>query len=248
MGSGTAAYRDWFFDLQTRQSRASADLVVPHLLELSEARSVLDVGGGVGAWAAACGDHGVPDVLCVDGDYVDRARLLVAADRFHAHDLTRSLDLGRRYDMVVCLEVAEHLHADCADTLVDSLARHADLVAFSAAIPGQGGEHHVNEQWPSYWCARFAQRGYELFDVVRPRIWSEREVGFWFRQNLLLFARGAMAERLRTSPVVLAPLDLVHPETWARRNDEHRIPPTIRESALQLRSAVGRRIRRTGAT
>jgi hypothetical protein len=104
--------------------------------------------------------------------------------------------------------VAEHLDEARADTFVQSLARHGDTIMFSAAIPGQGGTHHVNEQWPSYWAEKFAKAGYTAYDVIRPRIWTDPRVMVWYKQNILLFSRG------RAFEAPASRLDLVHPDTY----------------------------------
>jgi hypothetical protein len=87
------------------------------------------------------------------------------------------------------LEVAEHLPAECAGALVDSLCRLAPVVAFSAAIPFQGGVHHVNERWPEYWAALFEARGFVVIDCLRRDLWQDERVEWWYAQNLLLYAR-----------------------------------------------------------
>jgi hypothetical protein len=60
-------------------------------------------------------------------------------------------------------------------------------VLFSAAIPGQGGRDHVNEQWQTCWTLIFSQYNYTVCDVVRPKIWKNRRIAYWYRQNILLF-------------------------------------------------------------
>lgn len=239
-----AAYGEEFFNVLTKESRHAAGVVVPMLLDLLPSRSVLDVGCGSGPWVASFLANGVTDVVGVDGDYVDRSQLLMPSDHFHAQDLTSPFDLGRRFDLVLCLEVAEHLPSHNADTLVESLTRHADLIIFSAAIPGQGGTNHLNEQWPSYWASRFSRVGYDVFDVLRPRLWAESRIGFWFRQNLLVFAFGADANRVRTLPQVNPPLDLVHPEQFTNRNSALSHVPPIRTSLKLLRAGLRRKVSR----
>ena len=64
----------------------------------------------------------------------------------------------------------------------------APTVLFSAALPGQGGTHHINEQWHGYWHRLFSQRGFDCFDVLRPRLCSNRDVAWWFRQNIFMYA------------------------------------------------------------
>jgi SAM-dependent methyltransferase len=231
-------YDEAFFDAQLAESSQSAETVVPLLLELFPVRSVLDVGCGVGAWTAAFRANGVDVATGVDGEYIDRDRLLVPPEDFVSHDLTKPLDLGRAYDLVACLEVGEHLPGSTAPTLVATLTRHGKLLVFSAAVPGQGGTNHVNEQWPAYWRDLFAEHGYEVFDVLRPRLWKEERVGFWFRQNLLVFATGSAAERVRALPKVPFPLDIVHPAQFEYRNLVLGEVPGIRESLRRTRTSL----------
>jgi SAM-dependent methyltransferase len=202
------AYTPAFFDDLARDTRESAQAVVPVVNKLLQPASVLDVGCGVGVWVAEWGSAGVSDVLGIDGNYVDRTALRVPLDKFAPVDLRQSFSLGRKFDLVQTLEVAEHLDEAHADTFVESLARHSETILFSAAIPGQGGTHHVNEQWPSYWAEKFAKAGYTAYDIIRPQIWSDPKIKVFYRQNMLLFARGRVFEGAE------ARLDLVHPDMW----------------------------------
>jgi SAM-dependent methyltransferase len=203
------AYNKTFFDEVADGTRESAQVIVPLVTELLKPASVLDVGCATGTWLAEWSASGVSDVLGIDGEYVDRNALQIPVDRFEPVDLQHSFSLGRTFDLVQTLEVAEHLDESCADAFVESLARHGDVILFSAAIPGQGGTHHVNEQWPTYWAEKFAKAGYTAYDVVRPRIWDDSRVQFWYRQNMLIFARGRVFD-----DVLRHRLDLVHPEMW----------------------------------
>jgi SAM-dependent methyltransferase len=207
-------YNPAYYDAITAGSLRSARVVLPLVLEALEPASVLDVGCGTGAWASVFSELGVPDVVGVDGDYVDRSRLLVPEENFIASDLERPLHVGRRFDLVTSLEVAEHLAPTAAREFVASLVRHADAILFSAAIPRQGGENHLNEQWPEYWAALFAEHGYVAVDYLRPRVWHHPEVELWYQQNLLMFVR---PQRLDAAPRLSAtdkPLSLVHPRLY----------------------------------
>src|SRR5919108_2535643 len=168
---GGSLYTEAFYECHRGGARSSAGVVVPMLIDLFGPRSVVDVGCGIGTWLAAFREHGVADVCGVDGDWVERAALEIPVERFVAADLTRPLRLDRTFDLVLSLEVAEHLPPASADTFIDSLTRLGAAIVFSAAIPLQGGVDHVNEQWPEYWVERFAARGYEAIDGLRPRIW-----------------------------------------------------------------------------
>jgi SAM-dependent methyltransferase len=186
-------YTEEFFDRHLEGSRRSALLVVPMIMDLVRPKRVVDVGCGRGTWLAAFRDYGAEEILGIDGDYVDPDRLEIAQHEFLACDLSSPLVLDRRFDLAVCLEVAEHLPEGSADNLVALLTSLAPVVLFSAAVPSQGGTNHVNEQWPDYWAARFEDRGYKLCDSIRDRIWDSPDVEWWYAQNILLFSRQQMA-------------------------------------------------------
>lgn len=189
---------------------AAARAVLPKIAHLVEPRSVLDVGTGLGTWLAGWAELGVEDLLGVDGSYVDRSLLTIPESMFMARDLREPLDLGRRFDLVMSLEVAEHLPERLASTFVESLVRHGDSVLFAAAVPGQGGQGHLNEQWPRYWQDLFAPHGFEFRDVVRPLIWDDNNIEVWYRQNTFLVQRA-------TEQVRIDALDRIHPALWEQR-------------------------------
>src|SRR3954465_5845327 len=210
----TFTYQPQYYDAITSGSLRSARAVLPLVIEALEPRSVLDVGCGIGAWTGGWHELGVEDGVGVDGDYVDRSQLIIPAERFVAADLEHSLDLGRKFDLVMSLEVAEHLSSDAAREFVASLVRHSGAVMFSAAIPRQGGENHLNEQWPEYWAALFAEHGYAAVAHLRPRVWHTTDVELWYQQNLLLFLS---PDRLAAAPALEPagrPLSLVHPRLY----------------------------------
>jgi hypothetical protein len=222
-----------FFEHVVRDSRESAQIVVSLVYKLLEPASVLDVGCAMGTWLDEWGKAGVQDMLGIDGDYIDRAGLLIPEDKFSPLELEQPFSLGRTFDLVTALEVAAHLEQANADAFVESLTRHGDTILFSSAVPGQGGDHHVNEQWPSYWAEKFAKAGYTLYDNIRPQIWTDPRIMPWYRQNILLFARG------RSFGTTEAPLDLVHPEFWRRRTEVLSSMPKALGTVLRskLRSA-----------
>ena len=223
-------YSQDFYDYIDTGSRASARAVAKLLLGEMKIASLLDIGAGHGAWAAEWRAAGVKDVLAVDGDYVDRDRLAVPKASFRAHDLSTPLDLGRKFDLVQTLEVAEHLPAAKAELFVDNLVAHGDIILFSAAVPHQGGEHHVNEQPPEYWRGKLKARGFAVFDFVRPRLARRTEVMPWYRFNTYLYANEAGQKRL--SSAILAsrvpddqPLTIGGDLKWALRRAAVRLIP-----------------------
>jgi SAM-dependent methyltransferase len=231
MTSDLSTYYDAsFYEEYQGGSRASAAAVVPIVNQLVQPTSVLDVGCGIGAWLVQWTSEGVTDILGVDGEHVDPTALQIARTSFQEVDLRNPLSLNRKFDLVQSLEVAEHLDDVLADQFVRSLTSHGDTILFSAAIPGQRGFHHVNEQWPSYWVSRFAREGFKVFDIIRPVIWSDSRVDIWYRQNTLLFSRTL------TLSDNSACLDIVHPGLWQGRQDPSGF--TLRELARAMPSAA----------
>ena len=232
-------YREWQPTVE-----CSASVVVPAVVDLVRPRSVIDVGCGGGAWAAEFVRNGVPDVLGVDGDYVDPSVLALPAGCFLACDLTSSFvdRIGRRFDLVVCLEVAEHLSTEHAERFAASLTELGDTILFSAAIPGQGGTNHVNEQWPSWWSRLFAAAGFEVVDVLRARFWNDERVAVWYRQNVFVYTRRPEV-LARASAGSTLPVDAVHPELWTRvcrkrRQRSHQM--TAGEILREIPGVIGR--------
>jgi len=188
MGKKTVVYSDDFFAVHERGAVQSAASVVPKLLGLVSPQNVVDVGCGIGVWQAEFGNCGIHDAIGVDGDYVNRDRLRIDPARFLVRDLREPLDLGRRFDLAVSLEVAEHLPPSRAHGFISDLVKLAPIVLFSAAIPFQGGTFHVNEQWPDYWEGIFRLHNYIALDCLRPVLWTDEKVDWWYRQNIVLYA------------------------------------------------------------
>jgi hypothetical protein len=184
----------------------------------------------------------------VDGPYVDRCRLRIDPAEFCAADLSGPVDLGRRFDLVQSLEVAEHLSADKAETFVETLVRHSPLVMFSAAVPGQGGEHHVNERPLEYWRGLFRQKGYSAIDYLRPLICNDFQIAWWYRYHVLLYVKrdyvAALPEAIRSC--LLADGDELrdyYPRRYRLRNAIVRqLPAGIidRLAAMKARAAARR--------
>jgi hypothetical protein len=140
---------------------------------------------------------------------------------------------------------------------VEALTELGPAVLFSAAIPLQEGVHHLNEQWPEYWANLFLRRNYFALDVMRPRIWFDAEVQWWYRQNTVLFCDRSMASAIRTRLDIASGscpnlLPLVHPELWKWRNEEMTRPATLAELpglvAGALSRSIARRFRRSEPT
>ena len=195
-----------------------AAVVIANLLDCwIETKTVLDLGCGIGTWLCAFAGDGRRHVFGIESERLGPSDLDVDPNLILHADLSHRLDLHRRFDLVLCLEVAEHLTAEAAEVVVGNCTRHGDVVLFSAAIPGQQGRIHLNEQLPEYWVGLFSAQGYAVFDIIRPLIWSDRNIPVWYRQNMLLFVRDTLpivgmlkdeAQRLGAA----LPLNRAHPD------------------------------------
>jgi SAM-dependent methyltransferase len=212
-------YLDDFYRWQIDGSIRSAKEVVPMVLQWIQPESVIDVGCGTGAWLSVFKQYGVEDIIGIDNEFVNPGLLQIPEDKFLTCDLEHPVPLNRRFDLVVSLEVAEHLPIEMGRKFIDFLVTLGPIVLFSAAIPYQGGYNHLNEQWPDFWARYFYKHGYEAIDGLRKRIWDNKQVEWWYAQNLLLFAKRDYIESnpllkreyMNTHP---AQLSVIHPKLY----------------------------------
>ena len=182
--------------------------VVPEIVRQLQPKSVLDVGCGIGTWLKVFEEQGVVDILGLDGDHVDRSLLKINPNQFKVQNLLTTWDLSRKFDLVVSLEVAEHLPEHVSDSFVEALVKHGNSIVFSAAIPKQDGQNHLNEQWPSYWEEKFRKHGFYFHDVLRHLFWNNTKVQWWYSQNIFLLTK---------EPQLKPILSLVHPSLFLER-------------------------------
>jgi len=209
-----------YFHSEEIHNIKSAEIVVSIILEFFKPKSVLDVGCGIGTWLNVFSRYGIDDLLGIDGDFVDKNLLYkyINKEQFKPLDLEKSFYLERKFDLILSLEVAEHLSKSSANDYVDSICRHSDVVIFSAAVPGQGGQNHLNEQWPSYWAEKFAKNGYVFLDQIRPLIWDNPLIEFWYKQNIFLVVRenSELSKRYSNSH-----LSMIHPDLFSNIHNEN---------------------------
>lgn len=192
----THIYSDTFFDYIDSGARHSAQAITGLLGGWLRPQSVADLGCGRGVWLDVWQRQGVADVLGIDGDYVNRDTLAIDPGDFQPADLTEPVRFRRRFDLAQSLEVGEHLPTRASDTLVQSLCDASDRVLFSAAVVGQGGEFHINEQPLAFWQEKFAARGYTAYDCLRPFVRQNTAIEPWYRYNAVLYVNEAGTHKL----------------------------------------------------
>lgn len=215
-------YDKEFYNEQKDGSIKSAEIIIPYLLEsLKEfsIKKVVDFGCGVGGWLSVINENmggEAVKILGLDGGNAEEDQFYIPLKNFRKMDLSSKIELNEKFDLCMSLEVAEHIDEQCADVFVDNLCRHSDIILFSAAISGQEGDWHLNEQPLSYWAKKFLNRGYECYDFIRPQFWDDTRIQWWYRQNIVLFVHKQMKIPGKEQYIKTGAFDLVHPELFRR--------------------------------
>ncbi len=237
-------YKRDFYENRHRETVFMANEILSIILDiLPGVHSAVDFGCAVGTWLSILKEKGVSEIQGLDGDWVDRDFLQIPKENFRPVDLEGEINLNRKYDLAISLEVAEHLRPEVAGRFVESIVKASDFVLFSAAIPNQGGQNHINEQWQDYWVNLFKERDFVVLDIVRHKIWNEEKIHAHFCQNCFLFVRRREIKRLNLSDMDARnsnfPIRVVHPRIYFPKT----IPYTVSGSWKLFRRAVKHWIR-----
>jgi len=217
----TQQYTNEFYIKRQQLTRLSAKVILGELFPSIQPSTVIDFGCATGIWLAECKRRGVKEVKGLDGAWVDEVLLEITTKEFLVHDLGAEKYVSeKKYDLALCIEVAEHLSPEAGDGLVGAITGASDVVLFSAAICGQGGTGHVNEQPQQYWVEKFALKGFVCVDLIRPAIWEDNRVNVIYKQNLLLYVREEICGELNLEDSVISSsfyFDRVHPDLFYKR-------------------------------
>ncbi|HRH51323.1 MAG TPA: class I SAM-dependent methyltransferase [Panacibacter sp.] len=188
--------------------------IVPHLINIFHPDSVADVGCGLGTFLNIFLQNGVTDVSGIDGMWVDKSKLVIPEKYFTEKDLEQRLHFERKFDLVLCLEVAEHLSEQSADVMIENLVSLGDIILFSAAIKNQGGQNHINEQPANYWMEKFKQHDFVFYDVFRNVFWNNPSIDWWYKQNMFLVANRSkdITAYISGAVAITDVKEYVHPE------------------------------------
>jgi hypothetical protein len=153
-------------------------------------RTMADIGCGAGHLVAMAQGMGVRS-YGVDMFYPEQP-----FEGFIHADLAQPMSWRPPFhaDLTLCLEVAEHLPQSAAETLCDTLRSvTGSSLLFSAAVPGQGGSGHLNEQPHSYWTEKLEQRGFVQERAATQelrRCWlRSAPSAWWYGRNVIALRR-----------------------------------------------------------
>ena len=150
---------DYLLKLIDDWEGGQADGVARWVMEKLKPSSVIDIGCASGLYLVPFLKAGI-EVLGIDG--APTAGQKLPPENYLRHDLRKPLRLKQVYDVCLCLETAEHVEPEFTDIFVESVAESANILVWSAAQPGQGGEGHFNERPVSYWVDWLAEYKFRL--------------------------------------------------------------------------------------
>jgi SAM-dependent methyltransferase len=182
-------YNNDFFLFHKENSFQAAKLIVPIILDTFVINSVVDVGCGNGSWLRVFLDHGINNICGYDISDLEQEAYLVNKKFIKTNNNFTSIDFSikGKYDLLICLEVVEHLPRKISKNFIKKISNVSPLILFSAAIPGQKGTGHVNEQVPSYWRRLFNDNDFVEIDFLKPLLWKNAKIAWWYRQNITMY-------------------------------------------------------------
>lgn len=136
------------------------------------------------------------DVGCGPGIYVQALRELghdvigIDPDKRCPETIKSMFDEEGKYDLAICLEVAEHIDESLSDKVVEKLTELAPTIIFSAAVPGQGGHGHINCQPKEYWENKFGKLNFVVDREATQNFIDFMRSGYhmgWLVNNVQIF-------------------------------------------------------------
>ena len=147
-------------------------------------KNVLDVGCGSGGYIWYLQYLG-----CKEVSGISEKSLIIPENKYIKHDLAQSFDLEKKYDLVICLEVAEHLSENAALKLIKDIDKHSKrIIVFSAAEINQPGKDHINCKKIDYWIDLWNNLGWETDDFATMQFRALSTFS-WLRRNPLILIK-----------------------------------------------------------
>jgi 2-polyprenyl-3-methyl-5-hydroxy-6-metoxy-1,4-benzoquinol methylase len=221
----TPLYYESIFEESVKSRDVVFDLLIAHEL-IKAGDTIIDAGCGIGSWGYQMREK--YDMRYIGIDFgVPKDKLVILGGHYVDHDLRTPLDITEsrsKKDIVLCLEVGEHLEEEHIETFIDNLCLLGGIIVFSAAIPHQGGLHHHTERWQSWWAEKFAARNYYPFwEDIRPDLRKNKDVASWYAQNIIIYCKELTKEG-ECGPVTTSyELDFIDPKMYENTLKHYRI-------------------------
>ena len=180
-----------FFDKNLKWNVPIAKKLVELIMRFFTPQSVVDVGCGNAEFLAEFKKENIL-IKGYEGSRHALENSLVDRKFIEQFDLRNKIISQRRYDLALCLEVAEHIDKKFSRILVDSLTVLADTIIFTAAPPGQGGHFHINEQPKEFWIEKFQAKGFTYEVQISQKIRDEarkNNILSWYSDNFMVFRK-----------------------------------------------------------
>jgi len=104
-------------------------------------------------------------------------------------DLSKRFDLGKKFDYVISLEVAEHIPKEYEEIYIDNLIRHTDYYLITSwGVKGQGGDGHVNEQDNDYVLNLYNKKGMVYQKEISEALRNIATLD-WFKNTIFVFSK-----------------------------------------------------------
>lgn len=149
-------------------------------------KEVVDIGCGSGLYVNSLRDQKIKAIGYDINPIVEGKKYLSKKSIF---------DINHKSELIICLEVAEHIETKHNDEIVKSLYNNlkpGGTLIFTAAFPGQQGIGHINCQPKEYWLEKFTNigltRNTKAEDNWEKTMSKERHMG-WFKINKLIFTK-----------------------------------------------------------
>jgi len=209
-------YSKLYYKKHQDGSYASAYKILKYLTTFITIESIIDFGCGVGTWCSAAQNLSINNIMGVDQNLYDSSYMLIPNKNYLQRDLQKSVSLDMKMDLVISVEVGEHIESRYSHVFINTLCQHGDIILFSAALPYQGGTGHINEKPCSYWRDIFSDLDYIAIDCIRGVFWEDDDVEVWYKNNTILYVRDGLQFDILNKISSSYPIDIIHPDMLQR--------------------------------
>ena len=155
-------------------------------------QSLCELGCGTGAFSAPFVND--KDVLGIDFS-VGATEVHYLGKNFLSGDLSKPLNLGKEFDLVLSLEVWEHLMPQVEEQYLENIfALKPKTLILSCAIPGQVGRHHYLPHTHVEANAICAQFGYTPDEELTSKFRKIKSLAKFYRANTFVYKKTQKAK------------------------------------------------------